>query len=362
MRRAVGIAGVVLLLAAAGYALRTFQRAGAFRELEPHARGVEDCRLVEGPVGAEDLTVHPGTGLAFVSATDRRAGMRGEPVPGAIWSYDLSAPAPAPVKRTPEAELAFQPHGISLWRGPGGDARLFVISHPPEGEGPRHAIEVFDVRGEALEHRATYTHEELVMPNDLVAVGPEHFYLTSTHANPPGLLQTLETYLRIPGGSVLYRGPEGWRPVAESLLFPNGINVSESGGTLYVGSLLSRELLVYDRDPKSEALALRRRVPLESGADNVEVDAKGALWIGAHPKLFAVAAHVDDAGSPAPSQVLRAAPRNAEEGDFSVEEVLLRTGERFSAASVAARWRDRLLVGQIAGEGFLDCTLAPAFR
>lgn len=361
MRRALVLGLALLAVLVAIFGLRTAQVAGAFRELEPHTRGVTGCRLVEGPVGPEDITVHPETGLAFVSARDRRAAAAGEPVPGAIWSYDLAASSPEPVNRTPEAGVGFQPHGISLWRGPEGPARLFAIVHPPEGEGPRHAVELFDVEGASLAHRTSYTHEELVMPNDLVAVGPEHFYLTSTHASPPGLLQTLESYLRYPGGSVVYRGPEGWRTVEDGLRFPNGINASADGRTLYVATVLSRELLVYDRNPRSESLALRRRIPLGSGADNVEVDADGALWIGAHPKLFAVQAHASDPESPSPSQVLRVEPDAADPGD-AVSEVLLRSGERFSGSSVAARWRDRLLVGRIFDEGFLDCTLAPALR
>lgn len=360
MRRALWIGLALLFLAVAAFALRTLQVSGALRELEAHARGVQSCRLVEGPVGPEDVTVHPETGLAFVSAADRRARMRGEPAPGAIWSYDLREARPEPVNRTPDADVGFQPHGISLWLGPEGEARLFVISHPPrDGAGPAHTVEVFDVGGAELRHRATWTDERLVMPNDLVAVGPESLYLTNTHANPPGLLQTLETWLRIPAADVLFRGPGGWRVAVPDLLYPNGINASPGGETVYVATVTPRELLVYDRDPDAERLRLRERVSIGSGGDNVEVDAEGALWIGAHPKLFAVAAHAEDPESPAPSQVLRVGRREA---GYPVQEVMLRVGERFSAASAAARWRDRLLVGQIFGEGVLDCTLAPELR
>lgn len=351
MRRLIGIAVLLTVVAVSIWAVRLLWLTGTFRSIQPHFAGT--CHLVGGPIGPEDITIHPRTGIAYVSATDRRAVAAGKPVPGAIWAYDLNATEPALVNLTPNADARFQPHGISLWAGPDGRDALFVVNHPMKGDTPApHSIEIFDLTENGLLHRATLTDPSLVMPNDLVAVALDRFYVTNTHANPPGRRQTIETYLQLAGAEVIFYGPGGFRSAIQDLLFPNGINVSPDGRTLYVASTTGRSLRVYDRDPGSEALAFRREVPLGSGPDNIEVDEHGNLWIGAHPKMLRIEAHRDDAATLSPSQVLRVTPEGI------VDEIFLDDGSTLSGSSVAAVRGRRLLIGEIFDDGFLDCTMA----
>jgi arylesterase/paraoxonase len=354
----VSIILLVLILSLAGYVLRVLYQAGQFRSIEPHFEG--SCRHVGGPMGVEDLTIHPDTGLVYLSASDRRALDAGRPVPGGIYAYDLNDPAAGPVNLTPEADLGFQPHGISLWVGEGGRDALFVINHPVPASGrPTHGVEVFDLVDGALRHRLTWVDEALlVMPNDLVAVGPDRFYLTNTHAHPPGPAQTRETFLQRPGAVVLLHDGERFRPALENLVFPNGINRSPDGRTLYLATTTPRTLQVYDRDVPSERLTLREEIFMGSGLDNIEVDASGALWIGSHPKLLAVGSHREDPTVPSPSQVFRVTPEA--DGGHRVEEIYLDDGREFAAASVAAARGQRLLIGSIFGEGILDCSMQAA--
>lgn len=352
MRRLIGIVLLLVLLAIAAQVVRVLWLAGAFRRIHPRVAGT--CHLVGGPIGPEDITIHPRTGIAYVSATDRRALQSGRPVPGALWAYDLNTPDARPVNLTPRADTRFQPHGISLWTGPDGRDALFVVNHPVDGDTPApHAIEIFDLTDGGLLHRATLTDPLLVVPNDLVAVGLDRFYVTNTHAHPPGTLQTIETYLQLAGAQVIFYGPGGFRPAITDLVFPNGINVSPDGTMLYVASTTGRSVRLYDRDPASEALTFRRAIPLGSGPDNVEVDADGTLWIASHPKLLRVEAHRDDPATLSPSQVLHVTPASGE-----VEEVYLDDGSTLSGSSVAAVRGNRMLIGEIYDEGFLDCTLA----
>jgi arylesterase/paraoxonase len=342
---------VAVVLVIGGYILSLLWRAGTFRRITPHFAGT--CTLIEGPVGPEDITIHPRSGVAYVSACDRRALMAAQPVPGAIYAYDLSQAGAAPVNLTPKAGVSFQPHGISLWVDPHGHDVLFVVNHPPRGSASReHTIEIFDVEGSTLFHRATLADPLLVMPNDIVAVGLDRFYVTNTHRNPPGFWQTLETYLQRPGAQLIYYGEGGFRVALSDLTFPNGVNVSADGRSLYLAMVTPRSVHIYDRDPVQERLTLQREVFVDTGPDNIEVDAQGNLWIGAHPKLLAVAAHLDGREALAPSQVVRVTPAGI------VDEVFLDGGERIAAASVAAVRGQRLLIGQIAGNGFLDCTMA----
>jgi arylesterase/paraoxonase len=342
---------LALLALVAGFLLRLAWLGGMFTRIKPHFAG--HCRLIEGPVGPEDLTIDAPARRAIISASDRRAMFAGKPVPGGIWSYPLDPVDAVPVNLTPDAGLYLQPHGISLWREADGREALFVVNHPAPGHGwPENTIEIYDLVGDALVHRATLTDPRLVMPNDLVAVGLDRFYVTNTHRHAPGRMQDLETYLQLRGAQVLHYGPGGFSTAIADLVFPNGINVSPDGRTVYVAAVTWRSVLVYDRDPQTDALTPRGSIDIGSGGDNIEVDDQGQLWIGAHPKLLAVPKHAADPNSPAPAQVLRVSADGK-----TVQEVYLSDGQPIAAASVGARFANRLLIGQIFGKGFLDCEM-----
>jgi arylesterase/paraoxonase len=353
MGRALAVALAVLGLVVAVFAARIMWFGGVFRTIVPHFAG--QCHLVTGPVGAEDLTIHPKTGVAYISASDRRRTLNGNPVPGAIFAYDLNAADPRPINLTPNAEVSFQPHGLSLWVGADGREVLYVINHPPAQTGkPANTVEIFDLKDGALMHRGSLTDPLLVMPNDLVAVGYDHFYLTNTHNHPPGWMQTAETFLQIPGAKVLSYADGKFHPAIENLVFPNGINRSADGRTIYVALTTPRRVVVYDRDPATDRLTQHDEIFLGSGTDNIEVDADGNLWIGAHPKLLRVNALRDDPLALSPSQVLRVSRAG---GGYQVDEIYLNGGEQIAGASVGAVRGSRLLIGQIFGDGILDCTM-----
>jgi arylesterase/paraoxonase len=340
---------VLVLFLAGAWLGRTLYLAGAFRSLEPHFAG--RCSEVAGVPGPEDLTIHPRTGVAYVSACDRFALERGEAPRGALYAYALDAKSPAPVNLT-AAELADAcPHGISLWLDPGGKDRLFAIVH----RGERHSIEVYDLEGERLVHRESLADPLLVSPNDLVAVARDALYATNDHGWPPGFARTLEEWLRLPLATVVHWDGQRFAKVASGIRLANGIQASADGRTLFVAGSLDRAVHVYDRDPATGALAHREKVPVGTVPDNVEVDAAGALWIGAHPQALALVNYRNGRAPRAPSQVIRAS--RSGDGAWGVEEVLLDAGDALSASSVAAVHGDRLLVGGIYEPRFLDCRL-----
>ena len=341
---------LVLALVVVAFTLRTLWLAGVFKNIEPRKFGA--CHWVKGPVGPEDITIHPKTGIAYISSCDRRAVERGEPRPGAIFAYDLNRADARPVNLTPNADTAFQPHGISLWVGSDGNDVLFIINHQPLADGTRkHSVRLFNLVDGALHEHATVGSPLLVTPNDLVAVGPDHFYLTNTHKNPPGFWQTVETYLRLNGAQVLYFDGQDFKPVIEDVVFPNGINVSRDGRTLYVASTTSRRIYMYNRDPKNERLQRRGEVYLGTGADNIDVDADDTVWVAGHPNLLRVGQHAKNPAQPSPSDVFRILPGG------QADEVYADNGDEVSGASVAAVYGKRMLIGQIFDDGFLDCAL-----
>ena len=345
------LGGALLLVAA--FVARTLWSAGAFRRISPHFAGT--CREIRGVVGPEDIVVHPRTRVAYLAGYDRRAAERGEAKPGAIWAWPLDRPDAEPRNLTPAAGIDFQPHGLGLWLAPAGARdRLFVVNHPAKGSGrPAHTVEAFEIDGDSLVPVASWSDPDLlVMPNDIAPVGPDRFYLTNTHANPRGFAQAVETYLQLPRAKVLHFDGARFRPVREGELFPNGVAASADGRRVWIASTTGREVKEYERDAATGDLRYARSFFVGSGVDNIDVDADGDLWIGSHPNLLAVPALLEDPAAKSPSQVLRVRPSTGE-----VEEVFLDDGSRISGSSVGVRVGDRLLVGQIFGESFLDCTI-----
>ena len=352
MLRVLGVAAAALLIGVGAFAADTSVRLGLFKDLESHFDGT--CQLVTGALGTEDLTVDPRSGIVYVSAYDRIAAERGDPVGGAIYAYDPAATTPALVALTPGTNPRFRPHGISLWIGDDGKAALFVVNHPAPGSDPDlHTIEILDFTAEGgLVPRATLRDPALlVMPNDIAAVGSDRFYLTNTHASPPGGAQTLESFLRLTRARIVYYDGAKFSAVLDAQRFPNGINVSRDGRTLYLAETTPQNLLVFDRDPATESLTLARSIALGSSPDNVELGENGEVWIGAHPKLIELLRSAGDPSHRAPSQVLRVSASG------QVDEVYLNDGSEISAVSTAAARGNRLFFGQITGDGILDCRM-----
>ena len=106
------LVALVLLALLAWFVLDTLRAAGHFKTIEPHFDG--SCRPIGGMPGPEDITVHPDSGVAFISSTDRRAQRAGQPVRGAIYALDLESEKPEPIALITELEHGFQPHGLSL--------------------------------------------------------------------------------------------------------------------------------------------------------------------------------------------------------------------------------------------------------
>ena len=246
----------------------------------------------------------------------------------------------------------FHPHGIGLILPQTGEPSLFAVNHSSAG----HFVEIFDFEQYGLVHRETVSGPLLVSPNDVLPVGSDRFYVTNDHGSRSKIVQTVEDFLQLSRANVLYYDGAQFRVVADGLRYANGINMSPDGRTVYVAATTSGELRVYDRDPASGDLSLRKKISLKTGVDNIEVDRHGVLWIGAHPKLLTYLRYTKDPNKLSPSQVLRLTPEA--DGSFSVDEVYLNDGTALSGSSVAAVFRNIMLVGSVFDGKFLCCTVS----
>lgn len=334
--------------------LDTLGSAGAFRSIEPHFNG--SCRRVAGVVGAEDIVVDPETRIAFMSNEDWRATKAGRPVPGSIRAYRLDRLGP-PEEVPSDFDEPLHPHGLSLLRTDDGEARLFVVHHPTPDES---TVEIFAIEpGPRLRHLRTVEGPEIVSANDVAAVGPEQFYVTNdAGTRPSDALRAAETFLRLPWASVVYFDGIRLTKVAEGLRYANGIALSENGHRVYVTETTGQELRVYARDRQNGALTEMSHLRIPSGPDNLTLAPDGALWIGAHPQMLKFLEHAGDPQALSPSQVLRAVV--GDDGEITVEEILLSHGADLSGSSVAVPLGNRLLVGSVFERHILDCRLLPS--
>lgn len=346
----IGLIALAVILAGR-FLYHVVPAAGAFADLE--TKLVDQCRRVEVAPGTEDVTIDPDLRLAFVSAADRRAWFNqseSEGVNPLNGIYVLSLDGSDTVRRVSPAMENFLPHGISLWRGPDGAKRLFVINHHPNGE---EIVEVFDVGPSGdLTHLESVSFDAMYSPNDLVAVGPRQFYATNDQRFDRGLMSALESYLALPLTSAVYFDGEAGRSVAGGLVYANGINKSVDGSKIYIAELLKRRIGVFERNAETGALKRVKNLGVKTAPDNIEVSRDGALWVAGHSRIFDFVEHAEDPEAIAPSHVIRVNPRNGLASD-----VLVSVNGEINGSSVGAVWDNTLIVGAVFDSHVMVCPM-----
>jgi arylesterase/paraoxonase len=329
--------------------------AGTFKDIHPHFEGtVTKINLAE-TAGPEDITIDPQSGIAFISADDRRTNIQSPgSIAGAIFIMNLSDSLPGLRNVTPANTGDFHPHGISLWTNPNGKKFLFVVNHRQKN--PAHVIERFEWRNDSLIHLESIEDKNLMTsPNDVVAVGERAFYVTNDHGySEKGIGRTLEEYLQRAIAYVNYFDGESFRTVAANIAYANGINLSSDHTQIFVAATSGRKIIIYNRDLPSGDLTPIEEIETSTGVDNIEVDAQGTLWVGCHPQLLKFVSHAADPKNHSPSQVLKIFKDI--NGKYRTEEVFLNNGG-YSGSSTAAVYRDKMLIGSVFEKSLLFCTL-----
>lgn len=341
---------VAVFVAAAGYLGYYYVPAtGVLVRLEP--RLASECAKVPVFPGTEDVTIDPSLNLAFISADDRRATAAGKPRQGGIYAMSIDDSV---VRRVGGDGFGpFHPHGISLWRGPSGEKRLFAINHRTATE---DSVEIFDVGLDGgLTHARTIALPAGSNPNDLVAVGSEAFYYTNDYRFKDGLGRALETYLILPFSNVTFYDGKTLRRVVDGLRFANGINIAANGKDVYVTEFFGRRLLVYARGADG-GLTRKKSYRLNFGPDNIEVARDGGLWIAGHDNVFAFLAHARDPKKISPSRIMRLALDNGDHADLFIDTTGL-----LNASSVGAVWDKTLIVGAVFDDHVMSCPLLDIF-
>ncbi|RYU96492.1 SMP-30/gluconolactonase/LRE family protein [Emticicia agri] len=335
---------LVILLLVIAFILRIAWNSGFFTKIEPHFEG--RVTEIKGFNGAEDITIDKTTGLALISSS---AFTENAPN-GAIYLLNLKEDTPQPKKLTDNLPFNdFHPHGISLYQTDEGQRILFVINHHRNQD---NSVEIFQFTDSSLIHQETITNELFISPNDIVGVGDRQFYLTNDHDEKKSWLRSKKDLLQIPMGNVCYFDGTQGSISADGFLYANGINVSQDGKKLFVAATTGKKIKVFDRDIVSGKLTENSEIAV-NGADNIELDESGDLWVGCHPKLLAFLAHSKDHSKLSPSEIVKISFENEKP---SVESIYLNDGNPLSGSSVGAVWRNKMLIGSVFGNKVLLCS------
>ncbi|MBW7857855.1 MAG: SMP-30/gluconolactonase/LRE family protein [Leptonema sp. (in: Bacteria)] len=343
------------------FIIRTLVSAGQFKTIESYSEF--DCKPVEGFAGGEDIVIDHSTGTAFLSYTDRRLALLGQSFDSGILSYSLLESNPIPRKleivnkQNESAKLSkFAFHGIDLFNDADGRRLLYVINHESVNQPAGYSvIEIFEYKNNQLYHVETIKDKELRNLNDVVAVGPRQFYATVDHGATSTIGQAFENYLQSPISHVVYFDGQTTRHVAGGIAYANGIAVSHDGQTLYVAGTVSQKIYLYSRNLEAGDLTKKESIYLGTGVDNIDIDEQGVVWIGSHPKLLSFVEHSKDQSKLSPSEVVTLTWQN-DTNNYKPKTVYLNDGSQLSGLSVAAAYRNRVLLGTVFESKFLDCT------
>lgn len=346
-------AGAVVALAVAIFGLDWLRFGGAFRSA--HSRFAGACRSIALGGSSEDIQLDRTRGLAYLSVLDRDGLARGEAANGSVILLDLNVPDPAPRAAMAFDPADFRPHGLSVFKPEAGPARLFAISHQPDG---RQVVEIAEegISG-GFFPKETLRDPAFIHPNAIAATGPRSFYLANDTTDFGRWAALKQRLFRSGSATLVYFDGQHSHLLATGLGFVAGLALSPDASRLYAADALAKELRIYRRDAASGALSLEEIVDLDTAPDNLNVDEDGVVWIAAHPKLLSFVGHVRDSVKRAPTQVLRFDPRKS--GDERLTEVYLNSGEEISAGTVAARWHDEFLIGALFDKKVLICKPTP---
>uniref|UniRef100_A0A8C4MS28 Paraoxonase n=1 Tax=Equus asinus asinus TaxID=83772 RepID=A0A8C4MS28_EQUAS len=308
-----------------------------FREVEPVE--LPNCNFVKG-IGEYGR----GGSISLELAGLKYPGLKSfeHDKPGKILLMDLNEEEPTVLELRiigSKFDLSsFNPHGISTFTDEDNTVYLLVVNHPDF----KSTVELFKFQEEekSLLHLKTIRHKLLPNMNDIVAVGPEHFYATNDHYFLDPFLKSWELYLGLAWSNVVYYSPNEVQMVADGYDFANGINISPD---VYVAELMAHKIHVYEKHANWTLTPLKH-LDFNTLVDNISVDpVTGDLWVGCHPngkKIFFY-----DPKNPPPSEVLRIQDILSEEPKVTV--VYAENGTVLQGSTVASVYKGKLLIGTV---------------
>jgi len=302
------------------------------------------CAALELGESAEDMQIDRERGVAYLSLIDRMTLAQGGDAQGWLGRLDLTVDKLVAEPALIDPPAHFRPHGLSLHIDDEGRRTLVVINHPVDrGVGAEYIERFVEETPGRFRHAGSFTDPLIARPNDLVAVGPEQYYIANDSPPNSGELTNL-IFVDAEANTA--------RAVADDIRSGGGINASPDGRTLYVAETGGNALRILARDPVDGSVTTTADINLGTSPDNIDVAADGSLWIAGHSSLLALVMHFIT-GADAPTQILRVVPDAS--GGALINEIYMNRGDEISAGSVGVTNGNRLLIGSITARRILVC-------
>lgn len=334
---------LLLLAALTGFVLYTFYSTGFFRTVENRFEG-EVIKEI-GLKGAEDIVVSDDGTFAIISATARLEFPPTEQEHGGLYLMELTSGDFIVKHLTPDFELPFAPHGISMFLS---DSIYIIaaVNHTVD----EHTIEFFELYDGELTYIRREKSSLFISPNDIVLLDEERFFVTNDHGYEHGIGRLVEEYGNLAICNVLYFNGQDYSVAADGISFANGINLDRERNLLFVAS--PRRFCVKVYEPMEDgSLEFIEDIPCGTGVDNIEFDHEGNLWIGCHPDLLYFAGYAKGRKDISPSEIIKIEYRA--QGDYTVTSVYENDGSQLSATSVASPYGDLIFTGTVKDDKML---------
>lgn len=258
--------------------------------------------------GPEDFEVDPSNTTDYprllIACDERREGV----TQGEIWELNLETLTSRKLEIVFKGVTNFHPHGISIYQD-----KLFVISH----NGKKEEFFRFKIEGDSVVEEEVYSEGLIGQGNDLYAISDMEFYYSDFRAF---------------NGRIIYCLDGECEVVAKHLKYPNGVYVL--GDAVYVTTTLQNKVFAFDQDFRN-----KEKIAKVPGGDNLTYDGVN-LYTTSHPKFGKFIKHYKQAEKKSPSVVYEISLQGN-------KVVYSNAGEQISAASVAWRYKDYLIIGQV---------------
>ena len=320
-----------------------FISTGYFKTIENKFEG-NIIKKVNLP-GAEDIIVIKQDSFAIVSSTKGRALPKINKETGGLYFIDLKKRNFEPILLTDNFQKPFAPHGISIYKKD-NIYTIAAINHTDKGE----FIEIFTLNNKILSHKKTLKNELIFSPNDIVLLDENRFYFTNDHKYKKGLMRLAEDYLGLAIANVIYYDGSNYIEVADGIAYANGINFNAKRNLLFVASPRDFLVKVYKKN-NDNSLSFIEDIDCKTGVDNIAFDHDDNLWIGCHPNLLHFAAYAKGKEKISPSEIIKI--NYKAKGNYSIEQIYMEDGNQMSASTVAATFKNLILVGNVMDDNFL---------
>jgi arylesterase/paraoxonase len=328
----------MVIIAVVYFAFDTLLQAGFFKSIS-NSTNTKVLHTIATIWGPEDMEWDREENVVYISSTNRRAANSGNwDSNDGIYRLKMDSSLKELVKMKTDFKNQFHPHGISLFRE-NGRKFLYVVNETEN----QNFIELFLVKNDSLVHQKTFVDEVMFKPNDVAGVSTAQFYVTVDHGNRSPFGQLVEDYLRLPYSYVLYFNGESYKKVQKGMVYANGVQISKDGKQVFTTHTIGHELFIWNRNQETGNLILEKKLDLNSGLDNIDVDQHGNIWIASHPKLLDFVSHSKDSTHFSPSQIFKIEPQR----EYKTTMIFENDGSLISGASVAVVSGDSVIVGNV---------------